>query len=107
MGCTEVGCLYLDPSLLYCVFPPHTLGMFNSPEMQALLQQISENPQLMQNVISAPYMRSMMQTLAQNPDFAAQVFSWHREVLLGRELGVGGSHLWSNSSRARLPGSVS
>ncbi|CAO2598770.1 Ubqln4 [Lemmus lemmus] len=49
------------------------LGMFNSPEMQALLQQISENPQLMQNVISAPYMRSMMQTLAQNPDFAAQM----------------------------------
>ncbi|XP_073662395.1 ubiquilin-4 isoform X2 [Tursiops truncatus] len=49
------------------------LRMFNSPEMQALLQQISENPQLMQNVISAPYMRSMMQTLAQNPDFAAQM----------------------------------
>ncbi|XP_040854787.1 ubiquilin-4 isoform X2 [Ochotona curzoniae] len=48
-------------------------GMFNSPEMQALLQQISENPQLMQTVISAPYMRSMMQTLAQNPDFAAQM----------------------------------
>lgn len=41
--------------------------------MQALLQQVSENPQLMQNVISAPYMRTMMQTLAQNPDFAAQV----------------------------------
>lgn len=50
--------------------------MFNSPEMQALLQQISENPQLMQTVISAPYMRSMMQTLAQNPDFAAQVSGW-------------------------------
>uniref|UniRef100_A0A7M4EM73 Ubiquilin 4 n=1 Tax=Crocodylus porosus TaxID=8502 RepID=A0A7M4EM73_CROPO len=48
-------------------------GMFNSPEMQGLLQQISENPQLMQNIISAPYMRSMMQTLAQNPDFAAQI----------------------------------
>lgn len=43
--------------------------------MQALLQQISENPQLMQNVLSAPYMRGMMQTLAQNPDFAAQVCS--------------------------------
>lgn len=67
-------------------------GMFNSPEMQALLQQISENPQLMQNVISAPYMRSMMQALAQNPDFAAQVsaapgkqagewVSWLRPVL--------------------------
>uniref|UniRef100_A0A452RL43 Ubiquilin 4 n=1 Tax=Ursus americanus TaxID=9643 RepID=A0A452RL43_URSAM len=48
-------------------------GVFNSPEMQALLQQISENPQLMRNVLSAPYMRSMMQTLAQNPDFAAQM----------------------------------
>ena len=57
--------------------------MFNSPEMQALLQQISENPQLMQNVISAPYMRSMMQTLAQNPDFAAQVWNWHERSVLG------------------------
>ncbi|CAH2327051.1 ubiquilin-4 isoform X1 [Pelobates cultripes] len=48
-------------------------GMFSSPEMQGLLQQISENPQLMQSMISAPYMRSMMQTLSQNPDFAAQM----------------------------------
>ncbi|XP_061461665.1 ubiquilin-4 isoform X2 [Rhineura floridana] len=48
-------------------------GMFSSPEMQGLLQQISENPQLMQNVISAPYMRTMLQTLAQNPDIAAQM----------------------------------
>lgn len=60
--------------------------MFNSPEMQALLQQISENPQLMQNVVSAPYMRSMMQTLAQNPDFAAQVWNWPPE--LGGALGA-------------------
>ncbi|XP_069584053.1 ubiquilin-4 [Ranitomeya imitator] len=48
-------------------------GMFNSPEMQGLLQQISENPQLIQSMISAPYMRTMMQTLSQNPDFAAQM----------------------------------
>ncbi|XP_063173303.1 ubiquilin-4 [Candoia aspera] len=48
-------------------------GMFSSPEMQGLLQQISENPQLMQNVISAPYMRTMLQALAQNPDVAAQM----------------------------------
>nr|XP_006000333.1 PREDICTED: ubiquilin-4 isoform X3 [Latimeria chalumnae] len=48
-------------------------GMFNSPGMQSLLQQISENPQLMQNMISAPYMRSMLQALAQNPDFASQI----------------------------------
>uniref|UniRef100_A0AAQ5ZLK1 Ubiquilin-4 n=1 Tax=Amphiprion ocellaris TaxID=80972 RepID=A0AAQ5ZLK1_AMPOC len=47
-------------------------GMFNSPGMQSLLQQISENPQLMQNMLSAPYMRSMMQSLAQNPELASQ-----------------------------------
>ncbi|KAG8450015.1 hypothetical protein GDO86_016631 [Hymenochirus boettgeri] len=48
-------------------------GMFNSPEMQGLLQQISENPQLVQSMISAPYMQSMIQALSQNPDFAAQM----------------------------------
>lgn len=48
-------------------------GIFNSPGMQSLMQQISENPQLMQNMLSAPYMRSMMQSLAQNPDIASQV----------------------------------
>ncbi|KAL4629553.1 ubiquilin-4 [Arapaima gigas] len=48
-------------------------GIFSSPGMQSLLQQISENPQLMQNMLSAPYMRSMMQSLAQNPEIALQV----------------------------------
>uniref|UniRef100_A0A671R8Q1 Ubiquilin-4 n=1 Tax=Sinocyclocheilus anshuiensis TaxID=1608454 RepID=A0A671R8Q1_9TELE len=47
-------------------------GMFNSPGMQSLMQQISENPQLMQNMLSAPYMRTMMQSLSQNPDIASQ-----------------------------------
>nr|AAH55536.1 Ubin protein [Danio rerio] len=47
-------------------------GMFNSPGMQSLMQQISENPQLMQNMISAPYMRTMMQSLAQNPPPSGQ-----------------------------------
>uniref|UniRef100_A0AAR2LI00 Ubiquilin-4 n=1 Tax=Pygocentrus nattereri TaxID=42514 RepID=A0AAR2LI00_PYGNA len=47
-------------------------GIFNSPGMQSLMQQISENPQLMQNMLSAPYMRSMMQSLAQNPEIASQ-----------------------------------
>ncbi|KAH0628230.1 hypothetical protein JD844_009109 [Phrynosoma platyrhinos] len=48
-------------------------GMFNTPGMQSLLQQITENPQLMQNMLSAPYMRNMMQSLSQNPDLAAQM----------------------------------
>ncbi|XP_038624555.1 ubiquilin-4 isoform X2 [Tachyglossus aculeatus] len=48
-------------------------GMFNSPEMQGLLQQVAENPQLMRSVLSAPYMRGLMQALSQNPDLAAQM----------------------------------
>ncbi|MGH0151889.1 UNVERIFIED_CONTAM: hypothetical protein FKN15_020796 [Acipenser sinensis] len=48
-------------------------GMFNTPGMQSLLQQITENPQLMQNMLSAPYMRSMMNSLSHNPDLAAQI----------------------------------
>lgn len=48
-------------------------GMFNTPGMQSLMQQIAENPQLMQNMLSAPYMRSMMQSLSQNPDLASQM----------------------------------
>lgn len=48
-------------------------GMFNTPGMQSLMQQITENPQLMQNMLSAPYMRNMMQSLSQNPELAAQM----------------------------------
>lgn len=55
--------------------------------MQGLLQQISDNPQLMQNVISAPYLRTMLQTLAQNPDIAAQVSTAPEAGLLGRRTG--------------------
>ncbi|XP_040398353.1 ubiquilin-1-like isoform X4 [Cygnus olor] len=51
------------------------VGMFNTPGIQSLLQQITENPQLMQNMLSAPYMRSMMQSLSQNPDLAVQMQS--------------------------------
>uniref|UniRef100_A0A8C3Y778 Ubiquitin-like domain-containing protein n=1 Tax=Catharus ustulatus TaxID=91951 RepID=A0A8C3Y778_CATUS len=49
------------------------VGVFNTPGMQSLFQQITENPQLMQNMLSAPYMRSMMQSLSQNPDLAIQM----------------------------------
>ncbi|XP_038624553.1 ubiquilin-4 isoform X1 [Tachyglossus aculeatus] len=52
---------------------PPGAGMFNSPEMQGLLQQVAENPQLMRSVLSAPYMRGLMQALSQNPDLAAQM----------------------------------
>ncbi|KAM9385068.1 LOW QUALITY PROTEIN: ubiquilin-4-like [Pholidichthys leucotaenia] len=70
-------------------------GMFNSPGMQSLLQQISENPQLMQNMLSAPYMRNMMQSLAQNPELASQ-------VLMNNPLFAGNQQL-QDQFRAQLP----
>lgn len=51
----------------------YVASIFSTPGMQSLLQQITENPQLIQNMLSAPYMRSMMQSLSQNPDMAAQM----------------------------------
>ncbi|CAN9504053.1 unnamed protein product [Ophioblennius macclurei] len=70
-------------------------GMFNSPGMQSLMQQISENPQLMQNMLSAPYMRSMMQSLSQNPELASQ-------VLMNNPLFAGNPQL-QEQFRAQLP----
>ncbi|XP_028255924.1 ubiquilin-4 isoform X1 [Parambassis ranga] len=70
-------------------------GMFNSPGMQSLMQQISENPQLMQNMLSAPYMRSMMQSLAQHPELASQ-------VLMNNPLFAGNPQL-QDQFRAQLP----
>ncbi|XP_075872239.1 ubiquilin-4 isoform X1 [Nelusetta ayraudi] len=70
-------------------------GMFNSPGMQSLMQQISENPQLMQNMLSAPYMRSMMQSLSQNPELASQ-------VLMNNPLFAGNPQL-QEQFRSQLP----
>ncbi|XP_029472674.1 ubiquilin-1 isoform X2 [Rhinatrema bivittatum] len=70
-------------------------GMFNTPGMQSLLQQITENPQLMQNMLSAPYMRSMMQSLSQNPDLAAQ-------MMLNNPLFAGNPQL-QDQMRQQLP----
>ncbi|XP_061903239.1 ubiquilin-4 [Entelurus aequoreus] len=70
-------------------------GMFNSPGMQSLLHQISENPQLMQNMLSAPYMRSMMQSLSQNPELASQ-------VMMNNPLFAGNPQL-QEQFRAQLP----
>ncbi|XP_071437180.1 ubiquilin-1 isoform X2 [Pithys albifrons albifrons] len=70
-------------------------AMFNTPGMQSLLQQITENPQLMQNMLSAPYMRSMMQSLSQNPDLAVQ-------MMLNNPLFVGNPQL-QEQMRQQLP----
>jgi hypothetical protein len=37
------------------------------------MQQMMENPQLMQNMLSAPYTQSMLQAFAADPNMAAQI----------------------------------
>ncbi|XP_038076501.1 ubiquilin-1-like isoform X2 [Patiria miniata] len=48
-------------------------GLFNSPGMQSMLQQVSSNPQLVQNMLQAPYMQSMLQSMSNDPELAAQI----------------------------------
>ena len=48
-------------------------GMFNSPGMQSLMQQMVENPQMMQSMMNAPYVQNMLQQLGSNPNLAEQM----------------------------------
>ncbi|XP_023216686.1 ubiquilin-1-like [Centruroides sculpturatus] len=50
-----------------------TNNMFNTPGLQSLMQQLIDNPQLMQSMFNAPYMQGMLQSLAANPEMAAQI----------------------------------
>ncbi len=50
-------------------------SLFSSPGMQSLLQQMTENPQMMQNMLNAPYTQAMFQNMSQNPDMAANIIS--------------------------------
>lgn len=57
-------------------------GILNTPSMQSLLQQMSENPSAMQNMLNAPYMRTMFESLSADPQMAARVsfFYYHNYV---------------------------
>ena len=59
----------LNPTLPFIVL----VAMFNTPGMQSLMSQMTQNPQLMQNMLQAPYMQEMMQALSANPEMAQQV----------------------------------
>lgn len=52
---------------------PGFAGMANSPGMQSLMQQMLDNPQLMQNMMSAPYTQSLIQQMTSNPALAEQM----------------------------------
>lgn len=41
--------------------------------MQNLMQQVSANPDMFQNMMQSPYMQEMMQQMLQNPDLMASV----------------------------------
>ncbi|XP_017066877.1 ubiquilin-1 [Drosophila eugracilis] len=53
--------------------PPN--NVLNTPAMRSLLQQIADNPAMMQNLLNAPYTRSMMESMSQDPDMASRLLS--------------------------------
>ncbi|KAH8298593.1 hypothetical protein KR018_002367 [Drosophila ironensis] len=53
--------------------PPN--NVMNTPAMRSLLQQMADNPAMMQNLLNAPYTRSMMETMSQDPDMASRLLS--------------------------------
>jgi len=53
---------------------PRPAGLTN-PSMNSLLQQMSENPQLVQNMLSAPYTQNMLQALAADPNMANTIMA--------------------------------
>lgn len=53
-------------------------GMFDSPGMQSLMSQMTQNPQMMDNMLQAPYMQAMLQQMSSNPEMAQNVSSLHK-----------------------------
>lgn len=53
--------------------PPN--NVLNTPAMRSLLQQMADNPAMMQNLLNAPYTRSMMETMSQDPEMASRLLS--------------------------------
>lgn len=51
------------------------LGLLNTPAMQSLIQQMSENPSVMSNMLNSPTTRSMMEALSADPAMAAQLMN--------------------------------
>jgi len=55
--------------------PPPVSHVFNTAPIRSLLLQMTESPQIMQNMFSAPYIQSMMTSLSQSPELAEFVAS--------------------------------
>jgi len=50
-------------------------GVLNNAPMQSLLQQMTENPNLLQNMLSSSYTQPLLQSLSANPEFANSVLA--------------------------------
>ncbi|XP_077285757.1 ubiquilin [Arctopsyche grandis] len=50
-------------------------GLLNTPGMQSLLQQMSENPHLIQSMLNAPYFQSVIQAFQADPTMASQIIN--------------------------------
>ncbi|XP_058055895.1 ubiquilin-1 [Anopheles bellator] len=51
------------------------LGLLNTPTMQSLLQQMSENPSMMSNMLNSTTTRNMMEAMAADPAMATNLIS--------------------------------
>jgi len=60
---------------------------FNTPGMQSLMQQITSNPSMLQNMMNAPYMQAMMQSMAANPDLARNLLQQNPLYAANPQLG--------------------
>lgn len=54
---------------------PNPQGLLNTPGMQSLLQQMSENPHLIQSMLNAPYFQSVIQAFQADPTMASQIIN--------------------------------
>lgn len=50
-------------------------NMFNSDAMNSMMQQMIENPQVMQNIMNTPYFQSTLQAMTSNPSMANNLLS--------------------------------
>jgi len=48
-------------------------ALYNSAGMHSLMQQMADNPNIMQNMMNAPYTQAMLENMVQNPDLAANL----------------------------------
>ena len=75
---------------VYVILPSQNVptGLnFNTPGMQSLMQQITSNPSMLQNMMNAPYMQAMMQSMAANPDLARNLLQQNPLYAANPQLG--------------------